>query len=299
MGFFRQPVSRHGAHCGVPWRDRFLEPVVIRFTLVLALTGLLATGCQSSRTADVPDRAADRAAIEKLSTAYQAAFLAGDAKALSALYADSAVVQPAGEVTVRGRTALDAYFAATNGQPVQETFTAAELVIAASGDVAYETGQTMAASGAGKYLTVYRKIDGQWRIAAESWSHDSGALPTTGSGNDLTGTYGWEAGQGAGCTLKMARRGSDSAQLLVECNRGAPSYNSGMAEGVVRVAQERAVLSIADFQKPCALRMQFKKDTVVVAQDGSDADCGFGHGVMADGTYARTSAALPSFDIDR
>lgn len=45
--------------------------------------------------------------------------------------------------------------------------------------------------------------------------------------------------------------------------------------------------------------MQFTASQVVLVQEGSDVDCGFGHGVTADGTYPRTGSALPSFDRDR
>jgi uncharacterized protein (TIGR02246 family) len=268
-----------------------------RLIRVLTLAGVLVAGCQASPRA--ADPAADRAAIEKLSAAYQAAYLAGDAKAIAALYADDAVAQPAGESPVQGRAKLDAYFAAANAQPVQETFTTLSLVIGDGGDMAYEVGKTESPAGVGKFLTIYRKTGGQWRIAAESWSLDAGASGAAISGGATTGTYAWKGRESAGCSLKAAQRGTDSVQVQLECNRGAPSYNSGIAEGVVRVANGSGALTITEYAKPCALRMQFSANQVVVVQEGSDVDCGFGHGVMADGTYPRTSSALPSFERDR
>jgi hypothetical protein len=34
---------------------------------------------------------------------------------------------------------------------------------------------------------------------------------------------------------------------------------------------------------------------MVVAEEGNDADCGFGHNVMATGTYRRVKAGKPKF----
>jgi ketosteroid isomerase-like protein len=152
---------------------------MIRYILALALIGSLTVGCQAPSTAhsqtartDI-DTAADRAAISEISAAYQAAFLAGDSNTISLLYADDAVIHPANQSPVRGRADLDAYFAASNGQPIEETLTTIDIVVSEDGDMAYEVGRTMNSAGAGKYLTVFRKINGRWLIAADTWSHDT------------------------------------------------------------------------------------------------------------------------------
>lgn len=152
---------------------------MIRYILALALLGPLTVGCQarsseqSSTTRAAIDTSAERAAIQQMSAQYQAAFHAGDSKGISSLYADDAVIYPANESPVRGRVALDAYFAANNGQPIDETLTTIDIVVSASGDMAYEVGQTMNSAGAGKYITIFRKVNGRWLIAADTWSHDT------------------------------------------------------------------------------------------------------------------------------
>ena len=152
---------------------------MLRYILALSLMCCLATGCWapdpgpsvSMRTdADV---SSDREAIQKLSATYQAAFKAGDPKWISSLYADDALIQPANESPVRGRADLEAYFAVSNGEAVDETLETVEIVVSEGGDMAYEVGRTMNAAGAGKYLTIFRKIDGRWLIAADTWSHDT------------------------------------------------------------------------------------------------------------------------------
>ena len=89
---------------------------------------------------NVSDSAADRAALEALTASYQAADRTGDHAAIAALYTDDAVIHPANKPAGRGRAALDAYFAANDAEPTDITFTTEDLVVAESGDLAYEVG---------------------------------------------------------------------------------------------------------------------------------------------------------------
>ena len=149
--------------------------------LLLALALALAA-CQTPRTetaeptappvTTVSDPASDRAAIEALTAEYTAAVQAGDAAAVGALYADDAVIHPPNEPFQRGRAALDAYFATVHAEPVDQTFTTEDVVVAESGDLAYEVGTWEG----GKYLSVYRRTPDGWRIVADAWSDDA---PTT------------------------------------------------------------------------------------------------------------------------
>ena len=45
----------------------------------------------------------------------------------------------------------------------------------------------------------------------------------------------------------------------------------------------------------CKITMIFLKNKMKVEQEGLDADCGFGHNVMATGTYRRVRAGKPKF----
>lgn len=158
---------------------------MIRISLIFLLALAPIAGCKSgpavTETAgSVRSEAnylADLAAIKTLAAAYQAAYLKGDPAAISKLYADDAVIHPANESPVRGRTNLDEYFTANYTEPVNETLTTVAIVISTAGDMAYEIGSTMSATGAGKYLTIYRKANGRWLIAADTWSHDTPPVP--------------------------------------------------------------------------------------------------------------------------
>ena len=43
----------------------------------------------------------------------------------------------------------------------------------------------------------------------------------------------------------------------------------------------------------CKITMTFLRNKMIVEQQGLDADCGFGHNVMASGTYRRVKAGKP------
>ena|ERR1043166_356793 len=45
----------------------------------------------------------------------------------------------------------------------------------------------------------------------------------------------------------------------------------------------------------CKITMTFLTNRMVVEQEGDDAECGFGHNVMANGTYRRVKAGKPKF----
>jgi hypothetical protein len=45
----------------------------------------------------------------------------------------------------------------------------------------------------------------------------------------------------------------------------------------------------------CKITMTFLTNRMVVEQEGDDAECGFGHNVMANGTYRRVKAGTPKF----
>jgi hypothetical protein len=71
----------------------------------------------------------------------------------------------------------------------------------------------------------------------------------------------------------------------LECNRGVPSYNSGVIGGTIVIKDGKAVYRTTEFAGLCELKFNFTIDVVSIIQNGSDIDCGFGHGVYCDGMY--------------
>ncbi|CAM2852889.1 Uncharacterised protein [Legionella steigerwaltii] len=66
---------------------------------------------------------------------------------------------------------------------------------------------------------------------------------------------------------------------------GELQANTGELSGVARIKGDTAIYSSSEFGQ-CTITITFIKPGMLsVKQEGSDADCGFGHNVYADGTY--------------
>ncbi|MFM9905831.1 MAG: hypothetical protein ACKVQJ_14810 [Pyrinomonadaceae bacterium] len=77
---------------------------------------------------------------------------------------------------------------------------------------------------------------------------------------------------------------------------GEASANMGELDAEASIEGDTAIYESAEFG-PCLITIKFVRlGTIKVTQEGSDADCGFGHNVMADGTYNKTSNKKPKFD---
>jgi len=71
--------------------------------------------------------------------------------------------------------------------------------------------------------------------------------------------------------------------------------NIGEAIGEATIVGNVATFIPGDTTK-CKITMTFPgNNKMVVTQEGFDADCGFGHNVMASGTYRRVKAGKPKF----
>jgi hypothetical protein len=111
----------------------------------------------------------------------------------------------------------------------------------------------------------------------------------------LTGTWSWTGPQESGGTLAVVDD-AGGTRFQLQLSRGAPSHNMGFLEGTLAVEGGRATWRSPD--EACAIAFAFARETVVLKQErGSDADCGFGHAVSADGTYRRTSRKKPKLDL--
>ena len=129
--------------------------------------------------ADDPYRA-DKATLEGKTAQWMEAFNAHDADSLTALYAEDAVVAPPNAPAIFGRDAIRA--------DNRETFDAGEVAveledfeIIIQGDLGYKAGRYRMRAGdtlvdRGKYLEIWRKIDGEWMLHRDIWNS---SLPVT------------------------------------------------------------------------------------------------------------------------
>ena len=77
--------------------------------------------------------------------------------------------------------------------------------------------------------------------------------------------------------------------------RGELMANTGTADGMVKLDGNTATFVPPETQG-CSISLQFTGQKLIVKQTGSDADCGFGHNVTADGTYIKRSSRPPKFE---
>ena len=116
-----------------------------------------------------------------------------DMPAVAALYADDAVLSAPGAPALRDHAAISQYFV-----KVVEQFSTTGLTVVdepmgdvvASGDLAWQwqTYKVVDKAGAivdaGKLVTLFRRVDGKWLIAGDTWNSDgtAAAAPARASG---------------------------------------------------------------------------------------------------------------------
>ncbi len=142
-------------------------------TMVLLLIGLLAI---APALADHPKHEFDA-----LTAQWVAAFKASDFAAIEALMAPDALLLAPGAPPVQGAKAVAEMWKTWGALPnVAIDFGAARVEVAASGDLAYDYGTYTFAfdsdqgpfSENGKYIVVWKKIDGAWKIAADIFNNN-------------------------------------------------------------------------------------------------------------------------------
>lgn len=159
---------------------------ILKSSVIVAVGLIALAGCQKA----VEDTTADEAEIAKSAPAWAAAYNAGDADALAAMYAEDATLQPPGAPSATGRDAIRAFFAVdtANSKAAGVTMNIPQAgAIDVSGDLAYEAGtySVTDASGAtvdtGKYIGVFQKRDGKWLYIRDTWNSDGppAAAPAT------------------------------------------------------------------------------------------------------------------------
>lgn len=77
---------------------------------------------------------------------------------------------------------------------------------------------------------------------------------------------------------------------------GELSANLGGLAGEATIKGDTAIFQSDEFG-PCKITIKFvRPGEVRVTQDGTDANCGFGHNVTSQGTYRKVSNKKPTFE---
>jgi len=150
--------------------------------LVAALAaGIALTACVVNKdeapAAPAVDLAAEEQAIRARSAEWLAAVQAKDVAATITVFAPDAITLFDGQIR-RGVGEIQAGMEKGQAENPdgQVTWTTTGVTVAASGDLAWETGDTTddpdgageKPASAGSFSTVWKKIDGQWRVIADA-----------------------------------------------------------------------------------------------------------------------------------
>lgn len=163
--------------------------------LLLSATALLIASCEARKESanGAAENSLDRAALTADDQAIRdqiARWLqlvqSKDAAGIAQLYAEDGAVMPPNGPIGKGRGAIEQTWASMMSTPgFSLTFTPEQIVISSSGDMALDRGTyrlTIAPSGkaqndVGKYVVVWRKVDNEWKAAADIFNSD---LPAGG-----------------------------------------------------------------------------------------------------------------------
>jgi uncharacterized protein (TIGR02246 family) len=147
---------------------------------LIPVGALALAACAAPPVPPPPDtRAVDEAAIHAKVKAWSAAAQAKDAAKFVSVFADDAVVMMEGAPDISGIAAIREAIPGLMQDPnFALSFEADKVVVARSGDLAYETGtysMTMSgpdkkpASDRGHYVVVWRKqADGEWKVVIDA-----------------------------------------------------------------------------------------------------------------------------------
>jgi uncharacterized protein (TIGR02246 family) len=129
------------------------------------------------------DLAAEEAAIRALNVEWVAAVAAQDAAGNAAFYAPDGAIMPPGGAMAQGPDAVAQVWQSFFDLPgFVLTFEPTYIEVSAAGDLAYDIGTYSLAFDSdqgpvqdnGKYVVVWKKVDGVWKVAADIFNSNGG-----------------------------------------------------------------------------------------------------------------------------
>jgi uncharacterized protein (TIGR02246 family) len=153
------------------------------FAIIAVAATVGVTGCRCESGVDLQ---AEAETIRALDRQWQAAVDAKDVTAAAAVFAPDGIVMPANGPMIVGREGIEMWFSEWLVSPeVSNSFAPDVIEVAASGDLAHDRGSYRFVmdtpegriEDVGKYVVVWKKIDGEWLAALDISNSD---LPVAG-----------------------------------------------------------------------------------------------------------------------
>jgi uncharacterized protein (TIGR02246 family) len=149
----------------------------ISIVLLIPAIAVLLSGCSSELATDAVDITVDEEAIRAVSAQWFELARQKDAESIANLFANDGQLVWPGQDPIEGRAAVREAMARNfSASPVQSLdWSTDRVVVAASGDLAVVYGtysdENLGLNGTGEdrgnYVTVYRKVDGTWKISTD------------------------------------------------------------------------------------------------------------------------------------
>ena len=158
-----------------------------KLTTVLICGAAVLAGCNETsdarrdQTAEAKSTASDEQAIRSANARWLELISKKDAAGIGQLYAEDGAALPPYFKAVVGRAAISQWWASQMKTPgFTMAFGTDQLVFSTPGDMALDRGwYRVSAQGpdgvindTGKYVVVWRKIDGEWKVAADIFNTD-------------------------------------------------------------------------------------------------------------------------------
>ena len=119
---------------------------------------------------------AQKAEIEAVNAKWMELFNKGDFGGVASLYTDDATAFPPGSGMVKGRAAIEALWKSMAAQVSDPKLTTLDVkpfgpsAAREIGTFSLKTKGTTPQEATGKYLVVWEKIGGDWKLAADIWN---------------------------------------------------------------------------------------------------------------------------------
>jgi uncharacterized protein (TIGR02246 family) len=120
--------------------------------------------------------AQDKATIQNLNDKFAQAFNKGDAAGVAALYTEEAVILPPGAEMMKGRSAIQAFWKGAADQLGEGKLITVDVKPLGSeaaqeiGTFSFRTKGSQPQEVTGKYVVVWEKVGGDWKLATDIWN---------------------------------------------------------------------------------------------------------------------------------
>jgi hypothetical protein len=130
---------------------------------------------------------------------------------------------------------------------------------------------------------------GEWSKSMISVMEEAAIISELEDDTQITGTYTFDYGKEGGTgEIKLLAIDDKQVRFDIQIVGKAPGYNQGMMADTAALSGNIVNITCTDFDAPCIIKLTIS-DTALLAEtiQGSDSDCGFGHGIRVGGVFER------------